>query len=345
MNSYREGVPRVTDETREIHAQLPINVQLSPSQLQRAIEAKLGPVDPTRTDEHWRCYGSMAAGRSRRFPDHDDAAIDFAIGGFPTVRLKAVVLRLLEAGTWPEARTYTTENEQSLDEAVGEVVDRRGERVHRLTPFADRLVRGARASGSIAAEGHAVSAIVAIARYGATGRLDDAELGETLEDVSADFAEALSGALDAETVQAGFRLVMAATSSEVTSRIDELSRLDVTAAMQASLTPEVAREIVSAEMRSMMAGIGEGVADPGARLLQAVEEATPEELAAAVRTALGMADLTKALGFHDAQSERERRQVAAELAPSCLVFAANAGTDWGLRAFTLRVAHATLQSA
>jgi hypothetical protein len=70
-----------------------------------------------------------------------------------------------------------------------------------------------------------------------------------------------------------------------------------------------------------MDALGNGATDPGARLLQAVEEASPEDLAAAVRAALPMADLTKAFGFHDAESERERGRVAAGLAPSCLLFA------------------------
>jgi hypothetical protein len=263
----------------------------------------------------------MAAGASRRLPDHDDAAIDLAIEGFPTARLKATLRSLLQADTWPDTSADLAEHAENLDEAVGRIVDARKDgTAHRLGPFADRLVRGARANGHDLPEGQAVSALTAIVRWGVTGQIDDPALGETLDDVAADFAEGLSGAIDVETLKAGLRLVMAATSDGITEALAGLSP-DRLGAIRSSLTPGVAREIVAADLHWFIGTISDSTTDPGARLLQVVEEARPEYLAAAVQAALPMADLTKAFGFHDAQNERERHRVAAELAPACLLFA------------------------
>ena len=65
---------------------------LSPSQLQSAIESRLGPLDDAPDpNAHWRALDGLAAGKSRRLPTADGAAVELAILGFPCWHLAEVI--------------------------------------------------------------------------------------------------------------------------------------------------------------------------------------------------------------------------------------------------------------
>ncbi len=85
---------RISAKTAALHERLrgSGDWSLTPSQLQLAIESRLGPLeDAPDPNAHWRALDGLAAGMSRRLPTADGAAIQLAILGFPCWHLAEVV--------------------------------------------------------------------------------------------------------------------------------------------------------------------------------------------------------------------------------------------------------------
>jgi hypothetical protein len=114
-------VPHVTKQTGEVHAVLvKAGVSLTAGQIQRAIEANLGPLDDAVDPiGHWRAYSSLAAGPSRRLPEASEAAMALALAGFPTRHLPAAIGELATEGlpSWHESQDPEVEAQALIDHA------------------------------------------------------------------------------------------------------------------------------------------------------------------------------------------------------------------------------------
>lgn len=115
-------VPKITAGARALHAQLAAagDWALSVNQLQAAIRQGLDPLeDSLEPAAHWRALDGLAAGKSRRLPRADVAAIELAIRGFPCHHLAEVVAGVWQlCGTSPDADTSAEELAEELMEAA-----------------------------------------------------------------------------------------------------------------------------------------------------------------------------------------------------------------------------------
>jgi hypothetical protein len=106
---------RVTKHTSDVVCPSIVRagVALTIGQVQRAIDAGLGPLDDAADPiRHWQTYASLAAGPSRRLPEADEAAMALAVALFPCARLTAAVTRL----------GAITKSQDEYDEVVAEKV-------------------------------------------------------------------------------------------------------------------------------------------------------------------------------------------------------------------------------
>jgi hypothetical protein len=216
---YDLWVPRTTVSTAQLHATLiDAGIALSVGQLQRATEARLGPPDSAADPiGHWRTLAGLAAGQSRRLPDANESALDLALAGFSTLRLRDAVRQLAIGDETAEAvaKVRVTAADGTLDVVAGRMVEQRSDAASELGPLADRLVRGARASGSDLAEGVATSAVEDILRLAVLGNvLGPLGTAWTLDDTAGDIAMGLSGAIDRKAISYGLALVSAAVGSD-----------------------------------------------------------------------------------------------------------------------------------
>ena len=312
-------MPRVTSRTQASYDALPVAVRalVSVGQVQRASEAGLAPLDDP--PGHWRAYGSLLVGKSRRAPDYDDTAISLALAGFPTTRLRRVIREALGADTWPSTRdALATAPETSLDTAAGEVVE---DRAGRIGGVAGWLADKAHATGNGLAEGVATSLLVHVGRFAGTGRWGEPALAEGPQDVAAEMLEALRGSFTADLVQEFLPPDLSQDAEPIA------------AAMQQVATSAPSRQVVTDVLRSMTGTrLAGDDADPGATLLDAIETATPEALAAAVRSGMVLANLAATFGLCPAPAGQEGRHMAAILAPACLRFPELLGTAQALPA-------------
>jgi hypothetical protein len=106
---------RVTKHTSDVVCPSIVGagVALTIGQVQRAIDAGLGPLDNAADPiGHWQTYASLAAGPSRRLPEADEAAMALAVALFPCARLTAAVTQL----------GAITKSQDEYDEVVAEEV-------------------------------------------------------------------------------------------------------------------------------------------------------------------------------------------------------------------------------
>ena len=278
---YNRAMARVTKHTSDVvyPSIVGAGVALTIGQVQRAIDAGLGPLDDAADPiGHWRAYASLEAGPSRRLPDADDSAIDLALAGFTTPRLRPVIRRLPVGEDLVNAYQKVTEARARGDSSPGRRGDKSltviaGELVEEGSALTSRLVRGAAASGHQLAEGIATSVMEDVLSLVVTGKAETA-LSQDIDDAARDMKDALNGAMDRETIHAGISLAMGA-----------------------------------------LGGAGALTA-----MLQAVDEASLNDLAGAVRSAFLLIDLLTSLGVW-AGSTADRWRDAIQMVPSCLLFA------------------------
>ncbi|MGH9291595.1 MAG: hypothetical protein ACRD0B_00440 [Acidimicrobiales bacterium] len=256
-------------------------VEVTGRQVERWEGADLGPLPGADAVEHWRHLAFLM----RPGPDAaSSAAIELALVGFPTRRLAAAVLEALQADSWPAARAAIAGRRADIDTAAGRLVERRAEGAN--LAGAATLLFGSDGSAEMA--GRATSALAGVLTLAATGQAGDPSLGESTADVATDLASALT---------------------------------------RSSLVPESARgaelpsEPVAAVLGAFESAAARHDGDPLGIFIQAIEQATPADLAAAVRAGAAMVPL-----FGPANpSDRDRRLAAARLAPTCLLFARSFG--------------------
>ena len=142
---------RVTTRTKTLYDELKERGawELSESQLQLAVDARLGPSrDADYPTSHWRAVSALAVrdkGRQPRLPPADDVAVDLAIDGYPCLRLKDAVLMMIAVNDHPS-------NPEQVAEELMRSAQRPGENETYLPRIAKRMLDGAVARPGVKGE-------------------------------------------------------------------------------------------------------------------------------------------------------------------------------------------------